>query len=55
MSVRESAQPEEGLVCNGAGGIEGRVVDFGNVDQIEDWVINLAIVQPPVVADHPLV
>jgi len=36
LAVRKGAKLEEDLGRDKAGGIEGGVVDFGNVDQVED-------------------
>lgn len=37
MLVGEGAELEEGLVCKEIGGVDCCVVDFGDVDEVEDW------------------
>ena len=38
MGVGEGTKLEEGVVVEEMGAVDGGVVDFGNVDEVEDWV-----------------
>ena len=38
MGVGESAELEEGVVVEEVGVGDGGVVDFGDIDKIEDWL-----------------
>lgn len=38
MGVGEGTELEEGVVVEEIGVVDGGVVDFGNVDEVEDWL-----------------
>jgi len=38
VGVGEGTKLEEGVVVEEIGVFDGGVVDFGNVDEVEDWV-----------------
>jgi hypothetical protein len=37
VSVGEGTELEESVVVEKIGAVDGGVVDFGNVDEVEDW------------------